>query len=312
MAVNRGVVLVLRALGLGDLLTAVPALRGLRRAFPEHRLLLAAPRALTGMLPLIPEVDRLHPVAGLDAFSWREPPPDVAVNLHGRGPQSVAALRSSGARTVLTHAHPAWPDLAGPPWREDQHEVHRWCRMLDHYGIAADPADLALPASGDPLLPGSVIVHPGASRAARRWPAERFAKVARWAADRGEEVVITGSGAERLLAGRVAELAGLPPDSVWAGATDPCRLARLVHAAKLVVCGDTGMAHLATAYRTPSVVLFGPVAPKHWGPPDEPRHVPLWRGEVGDTFADRPDLGLLRLSPDEVVDAAEALLTGVG
>jgi ADP-heptose:LPS heptosyltransferase len=42
-----------------------------------------------------------------------------------------------------------------------------------------------------------------------------------------------------------------------------------------VVCGDTGLAHLAVAHGTPSVTLFGPVSPRHWGPPRAQRHIAL-------------------------------------
>ena len=44
----------------------------------------------------------------------------------------------------------------------------------------------------------------------------------------------------------------------------------------------TGLAHLATAYARPSVVLFGPVPPAEWGPPQHPRHQVLWAG--GDDY----------------------------
>ena len=50
-------VLALRALGLGDLLTCVPALRGLRRAWPDDRLVLAAPAAVGGWLASLGVVD---------------------------------------------------------------------------------------------------------------------------------------------------------------------------------------------------------------------------------------------------------------
>ncbi|WP_198141622.1 glycosyltransferase family 9 protein, partial [Micromonospora sp. ATCC 39149] len=96
---------------------------------------------------------------------------------------------------------------------------------------------------------------------------------------RGHRVVITGSADERELAGRVARRAGLAPDAVLAGRTDLGGLAALVAHARVVVSGDTGVAHLATGYGTPSVVLFGPAPPARWGPPPgRPWHRALWAG----------------------------------
>jgi ADP-heptose:LPS heptosyltransferase len=189
--------------------------------------------------------------------------------------------------------------------------VHRWCRLLSHGGISADPTDLALDRPGLPSpAPGAVVLHPGAGYPARWWPAARYAQVASRLRAGELRVVVTGSGSERSLASLVADRAGLPPDSVLAGRTGLRELAALVAEASLVVCGDTGMAHLATAYGTPSVVLFGPVSPHHWGPPPErAQHVPLWAGRTGDTFADHPDEGLLCISVADVVKAAEHLLT---
>ncbi|TDD90046.1 glycosyltransferase family 9 protein [Saccharopolyspora karakumensis] len=297
-------VLVLRALGLGDLLTAVPALRGLRRAFPDHVVLLAAPEPLAELLPLLPEVDEWVPTAGLADFRWQRSGPDVAVNLHGSGPESVRAVCSTGARRVLSHRHPAAPPVAGPDWEAEQHERQRWCRLLRHYDIDADPDDLLLPTPLDRPRTGVAIVHPGASHGARLWPVERYAEVARWAADADFDVVLTGSGSEHERAARVAELAGLPANSVLAGRTGLRELAALVAHARLLICGDTGIAHLASAFRTPSVVLFGPVAPRCWGPPADTRHVALWHGRSGDTFAPDPDPGLLAITTGQVIDAA--------
>jgi uncharacterized protein YjbJ (UPF0337 family) len=64
------------------------------------------------------------------------------------------------------------------------------------------------------------------------------------------------------------------------------------------------VAHLATAFGTPSVVLFGPTPPHEWGPPpDRPQHRALWAGERGDPHATRPDAGLLRIQVDDVIEA---------
>jgi ADP-heptose:LPS heptosyltransferase len=153
-----------------------------------------------------------------------------------------------------------------------------------------------------------VIIHPGAAFAARRWPPERFAQVAAALSRTGRQVLITGSAAEQALGRRVAALAGIPDGSVLAGRTDVGALAALIGSARLVICGDTGVAHLASAFATPSVVLFGPVAPALWGPPAVGPHIVLWAGRRGDPHGNRPDPGLLKIGVREVLDAAGDLL----
>jgi len=279
--------LALRGLGLGDLLTAVPALRALRQAFPEHRITLACPAALDALLPLTGAVDARIDVRGPGPVPFERPA--VAVNLHGSGPQSVEALRRTDPGLLISHG-------TGPPWRDGVHEVRRWCELLEWYGIPADPADLTLGVSD---RTGPVIVHPGAAFPARRWPPERFAAVAAEL----DDVVVTGSAEEAPLAHEVARRAGLPAERVLAGRTDLGALIDIVSRARLVVCGDTGVAHLATAFCVPSVVLFGPVSPAQWGPPPGWRHVALWAGSRGDPHGERPDPGLLKIEVGEVVDA---------
>jgi ADP-heptose:LPS heptosyltransferase len=152
--------------------------------------------------------------------------------------------------------------------------------MLAWYRIVASPADLLLhPPLVPPPAAGVTIVHPGAKDPARRWPPARFARVAQRLECDGHTVVVTGSPAERWLAVDVARLAGLPDDRVLAGRTDVGALAALVARARMLVSGDTGIAHLATGYRTPSVLLFGPTPPAWWGPVIDPDlHRVLWHG----------------------------------
>jgi ADP-heptose:LPS heptosyltransferase len=153
-------------------------------------------------------------------------------------------------------------------------------------------------------------VHPGAAYGSRRWPADRYAAVAAALRSDGHRVVVTGSAAERPLATAVAARAGLPAAAVLAGGTDLLGLAALVAGARLVLCGDTGVGHLATAYRTPSVLLFGPTPPAEWGPPpDRPEHAVLWHGTGrGDPFAGAPDPALLAVQVSEVLSAVTTVL----
>ncbi|MEU0673860.1 glycosyltransferase family 9 protein [Streptomyces sp. NPDC006172] len=306
-------VLVLRALGLGDLLAGVPALRGIRRAFPRARVVLALPAALEEAALATGVVDAVFPAEapgrGVPSLThWPGPPPDLAIDLHGKGPESRDALAALAPVRLLAFAQ---PDPRPARWRADEHERARWCRFLGAYGISADPDDVRLPppTAASPA-PGAVVVHPGAESASRRWPAERYAALVRRLRATGRRVVVTGGPGEDALVRDVAGLAGLPAGDAWCGGLPFGELSALVAGAALLVSGDTGLAHLAVAHGTPSVTLFGPVAPDLWGPPPgSGRHRALWKpGPPGDPHGDVPDPLLMRIGVDEAVAAALGLL----
>jgi ADP-heptose:LPS heptosyltransferase len=388
-AASRPRVLLLRALGLGDFLTGVPAYRAVRRAFPEHEVVLAAPAQFAPLAELTGAIDRLLPTDELAPVRWPWPydAPQVAVDLHGNGPASRRLLEELRPAQLIGFSTARAPNRGvchlGPRWLPGEHEVYRWCRLLTRSGIPADPSDLELqppdpvhrPASSPKAasthadsgsdsrsLSGSVagtgtrtgtgtdtdsvsgpdsssrtstssasatgstatqrpwpanyarpvIIHPGAGYPSRRWPPARFAAVAGYLNKSGWRVLITGSPSERDLAEYVARTAGLPPYAAVAGQTTPLNLAALVAEAALVVSGDTGIAHLATAFRRPSVVLFGPIPPDEWGPPpDRPWHVALHAAEPGyhgDPHGDQVDPALDAIRATDVIAAVDKLL----
>jgi len=109
-------VLVLRALGLGDALAAVPALRGLRRLLPGRPLLLAASGPPARLLQDCGVVDAVVPTTGLDDA----PPgaglgPHVAVNLHGSGPSSHRLLLAGRPDELIAYGCPQ-ARVDGPAW----------------------------------------------------------------------------------------------------------------------------------------------------------------------------------------------------
>ncbi|WP_245643376.1 glycosyltransferase family 9 protein [Sanguibacter suarezii] len=349
-----GDVLVLRALGLGDALAAVAALRGVRRAWPERQITVAGRLDLGRWLHQHRLVDAVLPTSGLAApLDWPRPPGGshvsghVAVNLHGRGPQSHRLLLDTRPDQLVAFDCPA-TGTPGPEWDADEHEVDRWCRLLSRVGGTCGREDLRLPAPGPRR--GHVVVHPGAASPSRRWPPERFAAVVAHLAAAGRRVVVTGTAQEREITAQVCghrapvtSMPAAPPAAPGVhdagGRLDLPALARLVGTADLLVSADTGVAHLATAFATPSVVLFGPTPPRLWGPALDPHlHTTLWHGgpgeygahgehdehgehgehgehdeqrgdHRGDPHADVLDPVLAAVTVEDVLDAADGLLS---
>ncbi|WBQ08312.1 glycosyltransferase family 9 protein [Kribbella sp. CA-293567] len=300
----RGPVLVLRALGLGDALTGVPALRGLRRLYPDRQLVLAGKEPFGSWLVRLGVADDSVATAGL---SGRPPGRGLgrhlAVNLHGRGPQSHLLLQSGDPDELLAFDCAAAGHRSKTRWRADEHEVDRWCRLVAEAGGACSRDDLRLPLGG--RRDAAVVVHPGAASVSRQWPLDRWRQVVQELRGDGRTVVLTGTETELC-----AELARGTGTEDLSGRLSVDELASRIGSAELLVSGDTGVAHLATAAGTRSVTLFGPTPPAWWGPAIDPeRHTVLYRGSgVGDPHADQVDEGLLRITVPEVLRAARKQL----
>ena len=117
---------VLRPLGLGDFLTAVPAFRAVARAFPVHHRVLAAPAALEPLARLTGALDAVVDTAPLRPLPPPLRQPDVAVDLHGRGPASHRVLLAARPHRLIAFANPEVPGTESfPRWDEHEHEVVR-------------------------------------------------------------------------------------------------------------------------------------------------------------------------------------------
>lgn len=323
-------VLVLRHNALGDLVTARPALLGLRRRFPGHRVVMTCPR---GLAPLASRLGMADELVSEDAHDSADPadhesldeallsralardPAEVLVALRTPTAALWHRLSEHGHRRLVVYRHPDVPATAGAPVLDfAEHILVRWQRLLDGAGVPTDPDDRHVDDLG-PLPPGPhghVLVHIGAGSPARRWPLERWAAVARALDRAGHHVLLTGSPAERRDVAEVRSLAGLPRDRDLTGSTDSLALAALVRRAALLVSVDTGIAQVATALGRPSVCLFGPVSPAQWGPPaGDPRHEVIWKGRYGEPYADVLDPGLAAITVDDVLAAVDRLRPGV-
>ncbi len=121
------------------------------------------------------------------------------------------------------------------------------------------------------LPPGPIIaLCPGASRANRRWPSDRFAIVAK-ELGQGEQaagIIVLGNAAEK---GIFQEIQAACPGAVPALGLDLRLCASILAHVRLLITNDTGPMHLAQAVGTRVLGLFGPSDPFTIGPID-PMH----------------------------------------
>jgi ADP-heptose:LPS heptosyltransferase len=311
--------IVLRALKLGDTLTAIPALRALA-GLRGHEIVLCAPKWLSPVIDASRTVHAIVDTPQLDPLPLSLHRAAYAINLHGRGPTSTQQLLATEPARLIAFEHDEVPPTAGsPPWHEGEHEVHRWCRLVAEsdlpidvrerarrFARSSDALRLPRPLLRRPERVGCTVLHPGASTGSRRWPVERWAELRGILAARGHRVVVTGDRSEYTLRQDVMGRALSHHEHRLAGESLEDLMEVVAHA-RLVVVGDTGVAHLATAYRTPSVILYGPESPSRWGPPIDGPHIALWTGRRGDPRADELDPALANIDVDMVVGAIARL-----
>jgi heptosyltransferase-2 len=273
---------------LGDTVMAVPALRAVREARADARVVLVGPWAT--LLAGQALADVLVPYAR----SWtsrlgkwdeiRALGAAVVVLLPNSFEAALAAwywgaprrvgFDAGGRRRLLT-------DPIAPPMPR-QHQIDEYLLVVERLDIRGGERIPRLAAPSEASGPRETIrqllreagvadtgapvvgIHLGAAYGpSKLWPVERIAELCRLLAGRGEIPVLLGAAGDVDVAGRVVSETGA---TSLVGRDSPELLPALLVELDALVCGDTGVGHLATALGTPVVALFGPTDPRLSGP----------------------------------------------
>jgi ADP-heptose:LPS heptosyltransferase len=334
----RPKIAVFRAMHLGEMLCAVPALRALRKALPAaHVTLIGLPWAasfakrfsgyidahaafpgfpgLPGQSVDLPRIPAF--IAAMQAQRF-----DGVLQVHGSGGLSNPLVRTFGAtRNAGFYRQGEYcPDpLRFMPWDEHSHDILRLARLMAFLGVPPDSHELEFPVTeadrlalqavlpAPPPAGSYVCIHPGARLPAQRWPAQEFGKIADHLQAAGLQVVLVGSAQEAPLAAMVRRHMRLPALNL-AGKLGLGAFAALLAQARLVVCNDTGIAHIAAALQIPSVALCCGNGLRRWAPLDRQRHRSVHAADAA--MAGNPSR--LPLSEERVMATVRALLADTG
>ncbi len=175
------------------------------------------------------------------------------------GAPGLASTHDALAAAGRAFAHDA-PAPAGRENEQNAAEMRRPQLKVD--GAAAAAVEERLAGAGIGPDVRVLGVAPGASHGPKRWPPERFARVAdHMAKSRDMKILLLGSEADRAVTGEVANAMERPAVD-WTGATGLAVLPAAVQRCALLVSNDSGPMHVATAVGTPVIGVFGATHPR--------------------------------------------------
>lgn len=282
-------VLVIKLGAMGDFMQALGAMRVVRATHPSARITLLTTEPYEAFAKACPYFDIVEADGRPKDIKGRA---DLIRRLRSAGYDMVYDFQNND-RTAqyfmgLTGKKPLWSGHAKGAshqhMNENRGEMHNFDRLAEqllHAGLSPKPpgdptgwiigqdvlpsVDWIRPAFRDPprfqpaffslngpymlLIPGSSADHPE-----KRWPVDRFAKIATWVADVGITPVVIGTKAEGDIGAQILKLELRTKNIV--GRTDLFQLATLSERAVFALGGDTGPMHLAAAARAPGVCLF--------------------------------------------------------
>jgi len=298
-------ILLVKLSSFGDVLHGLPFLEALRTAFPAGQITWLVEEAYAPLLHGHPALDEVWAVPRVrfgqnvgrtELLSlvrllrrMRATAFDLVIDLQGLLKSALWVAMAKSPRKVgydrtreLSYL-PLTERLA--PYDPEAHAVWRYLHVARYLG--APPALPRFRLGLTPVFPAAlirgenafadelvlvprdralVVLHPGARWATKLWPPASWAKLADWLIrEKGLAVVITGSVADRELAGQIIKHMHEKVLNL-AGRTSLAELAGIMQKARLAVTADTGPMHLAAALGTKVVALFGPTAPGRTGP----------------------------------------------
>ncbi len=279
----------------GDAMMTLPALRELRRLFPDAHITLATRSWAKGLFVGAEFVDELqiNDGRGIRSFfqqvrAWRKGRFDLAILLTNSFQSAlVAALAgitvrigyaADGRARLLTNA------IEQPEWRSTRHEIFYYLRIvaelewlftqqqtfldvqpdasLEVSDVRKDEARSLLQRHGVhedrpviALCPGSI------NSRAKRWPVENYAVLADRCVDTlGAQILLIGSKEELDVSRQVADRMHNKP-IMLTGQTDIAEVVAVLSVTSLLITNDTGPAHISAALGRPTLVIFGPTNP---------------------------------------------------
>lgn len=266
--------LLVRFSSIGDVLLTTPLVRVLRARHPDARLVFVTKHAMAPLVshnPHLSDVVTLEPDEPVRSLARRLAAlaPTRGLDLHG-------SLRSTALRMLVRCPWRGYSkrklargvlvstkiDLYGPPVpvAERYFEAARGLDVRPDGGpteffIGPAATGWAQQWLGEQRLAGQpfAVLAPGAAHFTKRWPLERWRATAQRLRDRGWSLVTVGGVEDRPLGEALAPLA-----VNTAGTASLQQTGALLAHARLVVSGDTGVMHMATAVGAPVVALFGP------------------------------------------------------
>jgi len=300
-------ILLLRLERIGDLLMTHAAITRARHLWPDAQIDLAVGSWNAPLARLMPEVSRVDvldvpwlaregtglswPALITRARAWRTRHYDLVVNFEpdirsnalawlsgaahrigywtgGGGAFLTTALAYEPTAHVATNAAQLLDMVAG---RRASTMATRTAQLVpDAASVAAAAAVLAQVPSDHRLIG----LHVAGGRESKQWHLARFAEVGRTLATEGRvTLVLTGGAGDRALVDAVRADLGDAPVVDTAGALDLPASAALLSRLTMLITGDTGPMHLASAVGTPVIALFGPSDPQRYGPLATHQHV---------------------------------------
>jgi ADP-heptose:LPS heptosyltransferase len=291
---------IFRALQLGDMLCAIPAVRSLRMAYPDAEItLLGLPWAESFTKRFDKYFDKfIHfpgypglPEQDFDAenfFSFlqkmQDEQFDLLLQMQGNGTVVNELMFHFKAKNTAgfynEESYVSSPFFMHYP--NEGSEIKRHLALIEHLGIPSQGNNLEFPITKKDqedfnnllVYPGKkkyVCVHPGSRGRWRQWPPEYFAMLADHCAENGYVVVVTGTSNETDITREMIKCMHHPSIDLTA-ATNLGALAILVRDAHLLISNCTGVSHLAAATKTQSIIISMDGEPERWGPLNKKLH----------------------------------------
>jgi heptosyltransferase-3 len=274
-------ILVLRGGALGDLILTLPALREIRRAYPDARIELRGvfPQGKLATPEYVDRVERVDAAELAPLFVDEELPQSLRDRLN-RFDLAVSFFADSSSVITRNLIRAGVRTVVGGPKRSSAatHAVYYLASVLEPLGLTLSDPVPALAVGPRPARAARLAFHPGSGSPQKNWPVARWVELIRQCESLFEDFLLIGGETDGDVVRAFLAHSDCRRLKTLLG-EDLVELSGALNACTAFAGHDTGVSHLAAAVGTPTIALFGPTNPNVWAPLG--RHVQVIRAPGG-------------------------------